>query len=164
MNRIARPFSLRAPSSVPTTPPTTAATPHIGSGAGRVPMLAKFVDRATMAFTKMNATDTPAVWRISARPVSKSNRLSKRPPPTPVRPETIAVCTVIDRPAQLMHASHKRATRREEGLVGTQTGLTICNLRARMVNVPMKRPPRTCGKCGGLGKFNPADVSVDQAA
>jgi hypothetical protein len=62
-------------------------------------MLAKFVDRATMAFTKMNATDTPAVWRISARPVSKSNKLSKRPPPTPVRPETIAVCTVIDRPA-----------------------------------------------------------------
>jgi len=50
-------------------------------------MLAKFVDRATMAFTKMNATDTPAVWRISARPVSKSNGLSKRPPPTPVRPE-----------------------------------------------------------------------------
>jgi hypothetical protein len=31
-------------------------------------MLAKFVDRATMAFTKMNATDTPTVWRISARP------------------------------------------------------------------------------------------------
>jgi hypothetical protein len=106
-------------------------------------MLAKFVDRATMAFTKMNATDTPTVWRISARPVSKSNGLSKRPPPTPVRPETIAVCTVIDRPAQLMHASHKRATRREEGLVGTQTGLTICNLRARMVNVPMKRPVQT---------------------
>ena len=77
MNRIVRPFSLRAPSSVPTTPPTTAATPHIGSAAGRVPMLAKFVDRATMAFTKMNATDTPAVWRISARPVSKSNRLSR---------------------------------------------------------------------------------------
>jgi hypothetical protein len=48
--------------------------------------------------------------------------------------------------------------------VGTQTGLTICNLRARMVNVPMKRPPRTCGKCGGLGQFNSADVSVDQAA
>jgi mandelate racemase len=28
-------------------------------------------------------------------------------------------------------------------LVGTQTGLTICNLRARMVNVTMKRPVQT---------------------
>ena len=28
-------------------------------------------------------------------------------------------------------------------MVGTQTGLTICNLRARMVNVPMKRPVQT---------------------
>jgi len=42
-----------------------------------------------------------------------------------------------------MHAFCKRATRGEEGPVGTQTGLTVCNLEARIVNVPMERPVQT---------------------
>src|SRR6267143_2413959 len=82
--------SLRLPNSAPSKPPIkTAATHHRISG-GSVPSprpREMSPSNPAAEFTRMNAAEIPAVFRMSAQPKSNNNGLKKMPPPTPVKPD-----------------------------------------------------------------------------
>lgn len=78
----------RTPSSLPTSPPTTAAPAHSGSADGKAFTLARFPASAAAELTRMNAAETPPVSRVSAHPVNRRRGLRKIPPPVPVSPTT----------------------------------------------------------------------------
>ena len=77
----------RLPSSEPMSPPTKAAGAHHAISTGTFFTLATWPSKPEAEFTRMNATETPAVLRVSAQPRSRINGLRKIPPPTPVSPE-----------------------------------------------------------------------------